>query len=81
MGGGSAGGVLAARLSEVEEWKVLLLEAGGLPPPESGIPGLNPLLLQSEIDWHYFTEPQQHSLRGYVDDVSICITSLQVTYR
>ncbi|XP_063880564.1 ecdysone oxidase-like isoform X1 [Scylla paramamosain] len=65
VGSGSAGGVLAARLAEVEEWRVLLLEAGGLPPPESDIPGLNPILLQSEFDWHYFTVRQKHGLRGY----------------
>ncbi|XP_063884863.1 glucose dehydrogenase [FAD, quinone]-like [Scylla paramamosain] len=68
VGSGSAGGVLAARLAEVEEWRVLLLEAGGLPPPESDIPGLNPILLQSEVDWHYFTVRQKHGLRGYVGD-------------
>ena len=71
MGSGSAGGTLAARLAEVDGWRVLLLEAGGLPPPESDIPGLNPILLQSEIDWHYFTVPQKHGLRGYVGDVSV----------
>ncbi|KAK8384695.1 hypothetical protein O3P69_014339 [Scylla paramamosain] len=66
VGGGTAGGAVAARLAEVEGWRVLLLEAGGPPPPESVVPGLNVVLMQSDADWNYFTVPQKHSLRGYV---------------
>ena len=29
----------AARLAEVAAWRVLVLEAGGNPPPESQVPG------------------------------------------
>ncbi|XP_071552854.1 LOW QUALITY PROTEIN: glucose dehydrogenase [FAD, quinone]-like [Panulirus ornatus] len=68
VGGGSAGVCLAARLSEVAEWKVLLLEAGGKPPPESYVPGYNQLLLRGDTDWNYFTTPQKTSFYGFTDN-------------
>ena len=59
VGGGSAGAVLAARLSEIEDWKVLLLEAGEDETAWSDIPGAAKYLQLTKMDWQYQTEPQK----------------------
>ncbi|KAJ8730231.1 hypothetical protein PYW07_017269 [Mythimna separata] len=55
IGAGSAGSVLANRLTEVEDWNVLLIEAGDDPPIESDIPGLVGSLYNTKYDWQYLT--------------------------
>ncbi|XP_076761408.1 glucose dehydrogenase [FAD, quinone]-like [Xylocopa sonorina] len=57
VGGGSAGSVLANRLSENENWTVLLLEAGKNEPYVSEIPALMLNLIGSSYDWRFKTEP------------------------
>ncbi|KXJ73584.1 hypothetical protein RP20_CCG015526 [Aedes albopictus] len=56
VGAGSAGAILANRLSENPDWKILLLEAGGDPPIESEIVVLQNSMVRSRVDWQYFTE-------------------------
>ncbi|XP_015597076.1 glucose dehydrogenase [FAD, quinone]-like [Cephus cinctus] len=58
VGAGSAGAVVASRLSEIENWNVLLLEAGGDETEISDVPLLAGYLQLSQLDWKYKTEPQ-----------------------
>jgi len=67
VGAGSAGAVVASRLSEVSQWKVLLLEAGGDPTPTSDIPSLAFTLQKTDIDWQYQTEPEEGMCQGLKD--------------
>ncbi|XP_075983682.1 glucose dehydrogenase [FAD, quinone]-like isoform X2 [Anticarsia gemmatalis] len=65
VGAGSAGSVVANRLSENPAWKVLLVEAGGNPTLSTEIPQLFYNSLSSPIDWGYQTQPQDGACRGY----------------
>lgn len=61
VGAGTAGCVLANRLSENPDANVLLIEAGGPPsstPKNVFVPSLWYTLLGSEIDWGYQSVPQ-----------------------
>ncbi|XP_077299158.1 glucose dehydrogenase [FAD, quinone] isoform X1 [Arctopsyche grandis] len=58
VGSGSAGAVLANRLTEMENWNVLLLEAGGDETEISDVPLLAAYLQLSKLDWKYKSEPQ-----------------------
>ena len=61
MGAGSAGCVLAARLTEDPAARVLLLEAGGRDTArEIRIPAAFSKLFKTGVDWNYSTEPEPH---------------------
>ncbi|XP_063366068.1 ecdysone oxidase-like [Cydia amplana] len=53
VGAGSSGAAVAARLSEVPHWQVLLIEAGGDPPPASVLPSMFATLAHTPTDWDY----------------------------
>lgn len=63
IGAGSAGCILANRLSENPENQVLLIEAGGPDTKlEVHIPAAYSKLNRTAVDWAYWTEPQAHVL-------------------
>ncbi|XP_063606725.1 glucose dehydrogenase [FAD, quinone]-like [Penaeus indicus] len=67
VGAGSGGSVMASRLSEVEGWRVLVVEAGGPPPAETFLPAFVPFffLPGHDLDWDYNSTPQKHGLKNF----------------
>lgn len=69
VGAGSAGSVIANRLTEITGWKVLLIEAGGNENFFSDIPIFAPFLSLTPMNWGYNSVPEMRAckdLRGKV---------------
>ena len=63
VGGGSAGAVIASRLSEDPACRVALIEAGERPPEISALPIAPPAMqLNPATDWMYTADPGKAGL-------------------
>ncbi|KAK9871036.1 hypothetical protein WA026_009994 [Henosepilachna vigintioctopunctata] len=68
VGGGSSGSVVTNRLSEIKEWKILLLEAGEEEDDFSEIPGMHLFLTPSSRNWGYKTTSQKNGCMGMLNN-------------
>lgn len=64
VGGGSSGAVIANRLSQIPEWKVLLLESGAPESKITQIPAMHRTLQTTPYNWWFTTVPQNKSCLG-----------------
>jgi choline dehydrogenase-like flavoprotein len=68
VGGGSAGAVIASRLSEDPTCRVALIEAGQRPPPVASMPiACGSLQLNPDTDWMYTADPGEKAGLGLND--------------
>lgn len=56
--------MVASRLSEVEQWNVLLVESGGMPPIETDVPLMKTSDMGTDYNWNYVTESQEYAYQG-----------------
>ncbi|XP_072399589.1 glucose dehydrogenase [FAD, quinone]-like isoform X2 [Diabrotica undecimpunctata] len=67
IGAGPAGSLLANRLSEVEEWKILLIEAGGYGDNITDIPNMYFEVEYTDYNWGFVSVPQKTACLGMVE--------------
>ncbi|KAK4887895.1 hypothetical protein RN001_004166 [Aquatica leii] len=67
VGAGSAGAVIASRLTERQNVSVLLIEAGGEESDFSDIPRMNLFLQGLEYNWNYNSTCQETSCLGMIN--------------
>lgn len=64
VGSGSAGAVIANRLSEIPKWKILLLEVGDLANILTDEPGIAAIFQFSNYNWGYLMEKEDNVCLG-----------------
>lgn len=69
VGGGTAGCILASRLSQNAAVSVLLIEAGSTFSPLAMVPLLTSQQQKTPNDWSLGTVSQKHSSFGFIDQV------------
>ncbi|XP_063978410.1 glucose dehydrogenase [FAD, quinone]-like [Diachasmimorpha longicaudata] len=68
VGAGSAGAAIASRLSEISDFRVLLIEAGRNENIGMNVPIIvNDLQFRDDINWKYQAEPSDNYCRGMTD--------------
>uniref|UniRef100_A0A1E1X791 Putative glucose dehydrogenase n=1 Tax=Amblyomma aureolatum TaxID=187763 RepID=A0A1E1X791_9ACAR len=71
VGAGSAGSVVANRLSANGKYTVLLLEAGGEETPDLMVPFNAPFAANENNSWLYVTVPQKNSCLSFPGNVAV----------
>ncbi|KAK9754153.1 GMC oxidoreductase [Popillia japonica] len=67
VGSGTAGSVVANRLSEIRHWKILLIEVGPEPTKLNDVPGFGTYFLFTDYNYGFLMERQHDMCLGCVD--------------
>ncbi|CAH0564422.1 unnamed protein product [Brassicogethes aeneus] len=72
IGAGTAGCVIANRLSEIEDVHILLLEAGKKSSVINEMPALYGLASSSDYNWGFYSTPQKYGCQGFTNHSCAC---------